>query len=158
MVKLVLPLHNYDEGGRILPPRALWWCLLFIAKSFIIFGFSLTLPEQSEHLLNMFYPKKDELYTGLILGSVAIPCALLVSFRNKIWSAHKELLFAFLKPMLIAGLIGELLFSVKLADQQYWSFSWGIAFSLVLNVLALYWAVSSKHLKLMLKDWKHRTE
>ena len=158
MVKLLLPLKFYDEGGRVLPPRALWWCLLFVAKSFIIFLFSLTLPEQSERLLKMFYPIKEELYTGLMLGCFALPPALLVSFRHKVWEHHKEILFILLKPFILLGLIGEFAFTVTLVDRQFWGFSWGLALSLLVNLVAIYWLFTSKHLKIMLADWRHRVE
>lgn len=156
MVKLVLPLKFYDEGGRVLPPRSLWWCLLFIARSYVIFVFSLTLPNQSEKLLSIFYPVKDQLYTGLVIGTFAIGPILLVSFREKIWKHHAEWSFALLKPLLVLGLVADLGLLVLQAKQNYWHFSWGVGVGFILSLIAMYWLLSSHHLKVMLEDWRLR--
>ena len=124
----------------------------------MVFIFSLTLPDQSEKLLLMFYPIKEQLYSGLLIGALAIPPFLLTSFREKIWRFHGEFLFRLFKPMIFLGLLCDFAFMMLLANQSYWQFSWGIGLGILVNLVALYWLLTSRHLKVMLVDWRHRAE
>lgn len=153
MTKLLLPLHCYDEGGRVKPPLMLWFYIAFIAKSMLILIAALTNRQTTSAMLDIFYPLKNHFYIGLMLGAFGLLIALICGFREKIWRAKQTLIFRFIKPIIITSLAIDLIFQIQLAQHQNWQFSWSIAFNLLLIITLVYWQSKSHHFKVMLDDW-----
>mgnify|MGYP001071431872 CR=1 FL=1 len=153
MVRLKLPLKHYDEGGRVIPPVAMWLCLAFLARAYIVFLGSLTIPRHSELMLKLFYPAKQDMYIGFITGIGALLIAVSCSFRDKIREAGFSAIYVAFKPLLLMTLLADLVSQLITASNQYWAFSWSIAITLCLNLYALYWLISSRYLVIMIQDW-----
>jgi hypothetical protein len=154
MPTIALPLKYYDDAGRVKPPIGLWLYAAFIAKSVLILVGSLTNRDTSESMLEIFYPQRSDFYFGLVLGCFGLAICLLCGFREKIWNAKKIVLFSTIKPLIFCSLLLDLGFQFKLAHANYWAFSWNIGLNILLIGSFTYWAIKSRHLKIMLKDWQ----
>ena len=108
MVRLKMPLKHYDESGRVIPPAVMWLCLAFLARAYIIFVGSLTIPEHSEVLLKLFYPAKQDLYTGFVTGIGALLIAVSCSFRERIRDNGLSVIYVAFKPVLLITLLADL--------------------------------------------------
>ena len=153
-MKLLLPLKYYDEAGRVKPATALYVCIAFLSRSLMILIGSVSVRENSDQLLALFYPEKQYLYISLAITFPAFMAILLLGFREKIWNADKCWMFTCIKPLLIFSVLADLGLHIMLADIVHWQFSWLIAFTLLLDSLVLYFLVKDKHTKMMIVDWK----
>jgi len=157
-MKLLLPLKYYDEAGRVKPATALYVCIAFLSRSLMILVGSVSVRENSDQLLALFYPEKQYLYISLAITFPAFMAILLLGFREKIWNADKCWMFTCIKPLLIFSVLADLGLHIMLADIVHWQFSWLIAFTLLLDSLVLYFLVKDKHTKMMIVDWKKPTQ
>jgi hypothetical protein len=153
-MKLLLPLKYYDEAGRVKPALALYCCIGFLSRSLLILIGSISVRENSEQLLALFYPEKQYLYISLAIAFPAFLALLVLGFREKIWPADKCWMFSCIKPLLIFSVLADLGLHIMLANLGHWQFSWLIAFTLLLDSLIFYFLVMDKHTQMMLMDWK----
>lgn len=153
-MKLLLPLKYYDEAGRVKPAAALYLCIVFLSRSLLILIGSVSVRENGEQLLALFYPEKGYLYISLAIAFPAFLALLLLGFREKIWNADRCWMFSFIKPLLILSVLADLGLHIMLASIAHWQFSWVIALTLLIDLLILYFLLQDKHTRLMLVDWK----
>ncbi len=153
-MKLLLPLKYYDEAGRVKPALAVYVCILFLSRSLLIIVGSISVRENGEQLLGMFYPDKQYLYISLATATPAFAVLLLLGFREKIWNTNKCWIFTCIKPLLIFSVLTDLSLHTMMASLDRWQFSWVIAFTLLIDLLIFYYLIKDKHTKLMLIDWK----
>ncbi|MFB1034159.1 MAG: DUF2919 family protein, partial [Sinobacterium sp.] len=97
-MKLLLPLKYYDEAGRVKPATALYVCIAFLSRSLMILIGSVSVRENSDQLLALFYPEKQYLYISLAITFPAFMAILLLGFREKIWNADRCWMFTCIKP------------------------------------------------------------
>ena len=153
-MKLLLPLKYYDDAGRVKPAIALYVCIAFLSRSLMILIGSVSVRENSDQMLALFYPEKQYLYISLAIAFPAFLALLLLGFREKIWKADRFWIFSCIKPLLIFSVLADLGLHIMLANIGHWQFSWLIAFTLLLDSLTLYFLVKDKHTQMMLMDWK----
>ena len=108
-MKMLLPLEYYDDAGRVKPAVALYFCIVFLSRSLLILIGSVSVRENSEQLLALFYPEKQYLYISLAIAFPAFLALLLLGFREKIWLAEKLWMFSCIKPLLIFSVLGTIL-------------------------------------------------
>ena len=153
-MKLLLPLKYYDDAGRVKPSMALYVCIAFLSRSLLILVGSVSVRENGEQLLAMFYPEKQYLYISLAIALPAFLGLLLLGFREKIWHADRCWMFSCIKPLLIFSVLADVSLHIMLASIGHWQFSWVIAVTLLIDFLIFYFLVKDKHTHLMLMDWK----
>ena len=152
-MRLLLALKHYDELGRVLPAGALYWCLLYLCRSYFVFIASLSFRQDSSALLTIFYPDKVYFYLSLIIALPSLMVLVVVSFRERIWQTRYCWPFKLVKPLMYLTLFGDAMFHVVMAKQQYWQFSWLVALTLLIDGFYLFFVTKDRHLQLMLKDW-----
>ena len=155
---LLLPLHCYDEAGRVKPPRLLWWCCGFLAKSLLIYVVALTVQGESRQFLDLFYANRQQFLLGLALSILPFFVVLLVSFRERWFNGRVSSLAHIIRPMLVLAVLLDITHLVFEAHHTKWQFSWSIALFILINGFWLYWLVTSTHLKLMEQDWNKRSD
>jgi hypothetical protein len=153
-MKLLLPLKYYDDAGRVKPAVAVYLCIAVLSRSLLILIGSVSVRENGEQLLALFYPEKQYLYVSLAIALPAFLALLLLGFREKIWQASKCWMFSFVRPLLILSVLADLVLHVRLASIAHWQFSWIIAITLLVDSLIFYFLTKDKHTQLMLSDWK----
>jgi hypothetical protein len=153
-MKLLLPLKYYDDAGRVKPAVALYFCIVFLSRSLLILVGSVSVRENGEQLLALFYPEKQYLYVSLAIAFPAFLALMLLGFREKIWQANRCWMFSCIKPLLLFSVLADLVLHIMLANIHHWQFSWVIALTLLLDSLIFYFLVKDKHTQLMLMDWK----
>lgn len=153
-MKILLPLKYYDEAGRIKPAVSLYICIGFLCRSLLVLIGSVSVRENGEQLLALFYSNKHYLYISLAIAVPSFLTLLLLGFREKIWKADRCWLFSSIKPLLIFSVLADLGLHVILAVAHHWQFSWVIAVTLMLDVLFFYFLLRDKHTQMMLTDWK----
>lgn len=152
--KLALPLNHYDESGRIKPPMTFWLSCLFLARSYFIFIAALSFRQDTESLLKVFYPNQQELYTGFVIGLGAVLAAVFVAFREKWWNGKFDKVRYLIKPLILLTLILDILYQIEIALDHHWQFLWTVAIFVVVDSILFYWLLKSRHVRLMIKDWK----
>ena len=153
-MKLLLPLKYYDDAGRVKPAAALYFCIVFLSRSLLILIGSVSVRENGDQLLALFYPEKQYLYISLSIAFPAFLALLLLGFREKIWNANRCWMFSCIKPLLIFSVLADLSLHIMSANVEHWQFSWLIAITLLLDSLVFYFLIRDKHTLLMLTDWK----
>lgn len=153
-MKLKLPLHKYDEAGRVKPPWLLFLCLCFLARGIVVFIASLSFRQDGGLLLSIFYPLKYQFYLSLLTAIPAIMTLLFVGFRERIWNAGKGALYLAV-PVLLAYLIAsDLIIQLYILREQHFAFAWPTALTLFSVLLFAWYLISSKHMRIMLSDWQ----
>lgn len=153
-MKLLLPLKYYDDAGRVKPALAVYFCIAFLSRSLLILIGSVSVRENGEQLLALFYPENQYLYISLATASPAFVALLLLGFREKIWHASRCWIFSCIKPLLIVSVLADLGLHIMLASAEHWRFSWVIAITLLVDSLIFYFLIKDKHTQMMLIDWK----
>lgn len=153
-MKMLLPLRYYDDAGRVKPAAALYFCIVFLSRSLLILVGSVSVRENGDQLLALFYPEKQYLYISLTIAFPAFLALLILGFREKIWQADRSWMFSCVKPLLIFSVLADLSLHIISASVDDWQFSWLIALTLLLDSLVFYFLIKDKHTMLMLSDWK----
>ena len=153
-MRLKLPLHKYDEAGRVKPPWLLFLCLCFMARGIVVFIASLSFRQDGGLLLSIFYPVKYQFYLSLLTAIPAIFTLLLLGFREKIWKAELGLIYLGLPVILAYLLISDLLIQLYILRAQHFAFAWPTALTLFSVLLLAWYLATSKHIRIMLADWR----
>jgi|TARA_B110000238_G_C16103855_1_gene429504 hypothetical protein len=156
-MKLLLPLKYYDDAGRVKPPVALYFCIVFLSRSLIILVGSVSVRENGEQLLALFYPEEQYLYVSLAIAFPAFLALMCLGFKEKVWQKNQYWIFSCIKPLLIFSVLADFVLHIMLANIEQWKFSWVIALTLILDSLIFYFLIKDKHTQLMLFDWKKLT-
>ncbi|MFT6330728.1 MAG: hypothetical protein ACJAYN_002674 [Bermanella sp.] len=153
-MKMKLPLYKYDEAGRVKPPWLLFLCLCFLARGIVVFIASLSFRQDGGLLLSIFYPLKYQFYLSLLTALPAILTLLFLGFRERVWKADRGGFYAGL-PVVIAYLvISDLIIQLYILRAQHFAFAWPTALTLFSAFLFAWYLVTSKHLRIMLADWR----
>ena len=155
MTRLLLPLHCYDEAGRVKPPVWLYVLLLLLCTDWIALVFSLASFGQTSQLLAILYPDKTVLGTRLLATVPFVIVLLLLGNRERLWTRHWLQWRKLIKPLLLIGLASSLTAQVNTMAHERWSFHWTPAVFLLLNLITLLCVIRSKHLTTMVADWRH---
>ena len=151
---LILPLKHYDEAGRVKPPAGFWLLLLLLCRAYLVFIAALSYRQDSAYLLALFYPLHSYFYWSVALSVPALVVFVVCGFRDKLWQRGIYWFALLLRPLLVCAIVADVVLHLVLARQQYWQFSWLIALTLLLNFRLLLYLFSSKHVALMLRDWR----
>lgn len=150
---LLLPLHCYDESGRILPPRWLYWFLLLCVADWMVFIFSLALRDQTTTLLSLFYPLREWLGTYLIASIPFLLVLVLLGQRERLWNRGWLTWARLLKPMIVLGLLVSFALQVWHGWQLHWQFEWIMSLRMLIAGVFAVVVLRSRHLRWMIQDW-----
>jgi hypothetical protein len=153
-MKLKLPLHKYDEAGRVKPPWLLFVCLCFMARGIVVFIASLSFRQDGGLLLSIFYPVKYQFYLSLLTAIPAILTLFFLGFRERIWKAGKGVVYIGLPILLSYLLLSDLFIQIYILRAQHFAFAWPTALSLLSVMLFCWYLLRSKHMRIMLADWR----
>jgi hypothetical protein len=153
-MKIKLPLHKYDEAGRVKPPWLLFLCLCFLARGIVVFIASLSFRQDGGLLLSIFYPLKYQFYLSLLTAIPAIMTLLLLGFRERVWKASLGNFYIGLPIVLGYLIISDVVIQLYILRAQYFAFAWPKALTLFSVLLLAWYLVASKHMRIMLADWR----
>jgi hypothetical protein len=152
-MKLPLPLHKYDENGRVKPPLMLMLSLIFLARSMVVFIASLSFREDGGLLLSLFYPDKYQFYLSLSSAVPALFLIFLIGFREKLWQANRAKVFLILPWLIGIVLCIDILLQLYIITKLHFEFSWPSATSLLVTMLIVWYLFLSTSIKALFKDW-----
>lgn len=153
MARLLLDLKYYDEAGRVKPGSAVLCLLVFLCRNLFIFVIALSIGQDGDALLRLFYPKDFYLYLGMLIGVPALASYLIVVFREKLAKYAQLWPFHLIKYLLLSSCLLDLFYQCYLANMHYWQFSWPIAVFIVLDIWVAFFVVRDRHLSLLIADW-----
>jgi hypothetical protein len=153
-MKIKLPLHKYDEAGRVKPPWLLFFCLCFLARGIVVFIASLSFRQDGGLLLSIFYPLKYQFYLSLLTAIPAIMTLLFLGFRERVWKASLGNFYIGLPIVLGYLIISDVVIQLYILRAQYFAFAWPKALTLFCVLLLAWYLVTSKHMRIMLADWR----
>lgn len=150
---LALPLHCYDEAGRIKPPKWLFWILALGLKDWVLLVFALASREHTDTLMRLFYP--DPVLFEINLG-LALPFVVLFftfGFRQKLWDRGWIRWAVLIKPTMVLALLAQVLFNLSAVVQSGGVFNLSSGLLVFLSATCLLVVLRSQHVKFMLNDW-----
>ncbi|MCW8108570.1 DUF2919 domain-containing protein [Alteromonas ponticola] len=153
--RLLLPLHCYDEGGVIKPPKWFYWLLLCVCIDWVVVIFSLALREHTTLLLNLFYPNRQLLVIQLLVTVPFIITLLLLGNRGRLWRKGWGRWSKAIMPLMFTGIALSFVSTIWQLNHRDWEFALLQAYRLVLNLLLGLLLLRSLHIGLMLSDWRH---
>ncbi|WP_026375098.1 DUF2919 domain-containing protein [Aestuariibacter salexigens] len=153
-MKLELPLSSYDEAGRVKPP-AMWYAvLIFLARAYVIAIAVFSSSQPVEQTMDFFYPTHELFYAALAMGLPALVLFGLTSIREKLYGSRLRALFRVLLPGAFACLCVDMWLLISKLSVQHWQFAWSTALTLLVQIALLLYVVKSRHLRLMIADWR----
>ncbi len=154
MNKLPLPLHCYDQAGRVLPPKCFWLSCLFLTKSWLIFLGSVTIRGKEKAILEFWFPIHHDLYISLALGLPALVAIILTSYREKLWSMGQTLWVYWVWGLISIAILAQFFYLLnRLVDAQF-NYHHALAMSMAGVILISVYMLRSQHIRIMLQDWK----
>ena len=154
MPVLPLPIHCYDEAGIIKPPRWLYWFLILNSADWVIFIFAVASRRHTSQLLEMFYPEKALLWSKLIATVPFIIVALLLGNRERLWKKTSLRWWYYMPASMWTGIIALLLVVGGQLEALNWQFQPLLAGQIISLSLLGVLITRSRHLRLMLADWR----
>ncbi|MBU3022988.1 DUF2919 family protein [Aestuariibacter sp. A3R04] len=158
MVKLLLPLHCYDEAGRIKPPRWLLVLLVLLCSDWIILIFSLASMGQTSQLLGILYPDKSQFGLRLVATIPLLLAVLMLSNRERFWKRHWYSWRFLCCGCILTGIALSAIIQIVALEHDDWAFHFTPGCFLLLNLLTIVCIFNSRHLRLMLNDWRRPTD
>lgn len=134
----LLPLHRYDNEGRVKPPVIYYWVIAYLMRGFIIVLGASGMGVDTKAVLGAFYPSHTQLYAHLLIGIPAIYCFFILSYRKQFYDNEKIFWLNTVKPVLMAGLLLDLGFNIFLACSMEWVFSFSLGGTFLLNIAIMY--------------------
>jgi hypothetical protein len=153
MTKLLLDLKYYDEEGRVKPSASLLWIVVFLCRSLLILIMALSVGQDSNVMLRMFYPDEKYLYIGMAIGLPAFISYVLIAFREKLANKAQFWSFYLIKSLLFIACLLDFIYQCYLANLHYWQFSWAIAAILMLDLWIGFFIIKDRHLRVFVADW-----
>ena len=154
MVKLLLPLHCYDESGRIKPPRWLMVLLILLCSDWIVLIFSLASMGHTSQLLGLIYPDKSQFGLRLVASVPLLIGMLLLSNRERLWKRHWYNWRILCCGLVIVGIVCSAMIQLLALAHDDWAFHATPGIFLLLNGLTIVSIVNSRHVRYMLTDWR----
>ncbi|WP_083272925.1 DUF2919 family protein [Alteromonas confluentis] len=153
---MLLPLHCYDEAGRVKPPLWLYWMLILLCSDWLALVFSLLTFGKTSELLSLFYPDRSQLGMRLLATLPFVVTLLLLGNRERLWKRGWTEWRKLIYPLLMMGVVMSILAQVLPMGQDHWAFHWTPAAFLLANLILALTALQSIHLKTLYADWRYR--
>ncbi len=150
---LPLPLHCYDESGRVLPPTFLWWVLMFLMHPILIFVFAALIRDQGSQLLAWWYPNKPDLYHASLTALPALCITLCISRREQLNIVILNTVMRYLKVVLGCSIVVQAMTVLAEIVAQQGRFALSSALVLFGLGVATMFIWRSQHLSLFQQDW-----
>ena len=151
MAKLPLPLHCYNEAGRVLPST--WFNLIFLwgARALIVLAASMMLGPRGESIPKLFFPIHWQHWAHIGLGILYIALWLLVGRREWLWDKLHSL--RWLKPAILTLLFCDLVVQCMAIATTQGAFSLLKGLMLLITCFLAGYVLRSKRTRIMFKDW-----
>lgn len=153
-MNLPLPLHKYDDAGRVKPPWLLYAGLLFMARAVVVFIASVSFRQDSSRLLSLFYPDKYHFYMAMSVAVPALFLVLLIGFREKIWQAEGGGWYRLLPLLLGALIVTDFIVQIYIINAKAFLFEYSTAASLLVMAFFTIYLCKSRHMRYLFKDWR----
>ena len=150
---LPLPLHCYDESGRVKPPKWLYWFILLGCRDVFLVLMSVVFPEQTDVLLGLLYRDGVEMLEKIAFALPFIVALLLLSYHHALLSKQWVAWLRLFKPLLLLGFCLSLVDLVMLSAKSHGHFSAYVGVSILFNVMGVVCLFRSRHIRVMLRDW-----
>jgi len=130
---LFYPIDAYDKHGLLKPSMMLWLALAFSAKAWIVFVMAGASREQGSQILTIFYPLRESLYIGMVIG---LPALLLMWLSGQRYKNHNVMNFLWQhgKKLLLAAYITDCLLQLYHLSLTHGAFSWTRATTMLLTL------------------------
>jgi len=151
---LALPLHCYDEAGRIKPPLWFYWGLVIAVADWLVLVFALTMRAQTERILAIIYPVKAAFGVSLLVTIPFIIVLILLSQRERLWKQSWTRWRLMLIPITLLGLAANVMIFAWQIVEVHGRFELVPALRLLYLIAGAWIVLKSKHLRLMIADWK----
>ncbi|MBE1301616.1 MAG: DUF2919 family protein [Alteromonadaceae bacterium] len=119
----LLPLHRYDDEGRVKPPVIYYWVIAYLMRGVIIVLGASGMGVDTKAVLGAFYSSHTQLYAHLFIGIPAIYSFFILSYRKQFYDNEKIFWLRTVKPTLILGIVLDFTLAIFLAIESLWSFS-----------------------------------
>ena len=152
MNKLHLPLHCYDEAGRILPST--WFNLIFFwgARGLIVLVAALIMGDRGTEIPSIIFPNHIYLKFHLILGAGFLGLWLVSGRREWFWKHNYPM--TWLRPALVLHLLIDVAMQTVEIVQTAKQFSPLKGSMLLISLFALVYILRSKRTHFMFLDWR----
>lgn len=140
----IYPEHYYDKDGYLKPPKILYFSIVYLLRGYIIIALSSSYGSNTETLLNIFYPQLSLLYIHLIIGIPALVSFVLLTARFTLREKQRFWPLKTIKPLILLGLIMDVILHIHIAQLQYWQFDWVLGGQLFIAWLLLYFVTKAK--------------
>lgn len=152
MNKLPLPLHCYNEAGRVVPST--WFTLMFFwgARVLLLLIGSLVLGDSGNLMPKQLLTFSWQLPAHSVLGLIFLGLWLLQGQREVIWK--KGYTLKWLKPMTILMLLADIGLQIAAIILTHGAFDLLRGLIVVISLFFLGYTLRSKRTNIMFDDWK----
>ncbi len=152
-MQLEFPLGHYDESGRLKPPLFLYVLLFFLCRGLLVFVVALSMRDDSERMMTLFYPEKYDFYLSLLPAIPAFLILAMFSRRQAIWKKGKQMIFVGISYLLGTALLLDIALQLYVLNKLEYTFAISRASTLTFALIGTMYLLKSKHVKHLKKDW-----
>ena len=150
---LKYPLSRYDEAGRMKPPALFYVFVLFVCRGLFILVVALSMGDDSERLLRIFYPQPYQFYLALLPIIPALFALIVVSKRTLLWKNQNYRWFNLVPKFAILALIIDVVVQFYILKQVNFQYSATLGLSIIISLAGLSYFLRSTYLKYLVSDW-----
>lgn len=147
-----LPLHCYDEAGRVKPAFFLYLTCLWLCKGLLILVVSASMRDKATVLLTFFYPNNQDWYLSVAPALFGLVGLLTLSLRDLLRQRQVIIYQRYLREILSVGLLVSLAIYVLgvINLSGHFELASGVLILMTLVFLTYLWR--SQHTRLFCKD------
>lgn len=156
-MQLKYSLSRYDEAGRLKPPVSLYLALMFACRTLLIIIVGVTLKENTDAFLRMFYPIPGFLFLSFIPTIFAVTTLFLIGKRYVLWAhVYKYKWVCHIKLLALLALCMDAVVSFSVIYYSNFTYSWITSSSILITLTGIIYIVRSSYLQAMQNDWRLR--
>jgi len=139
------PFH-FDKDGELKPPSSYFLATFYILKAYIIAVLANAYGSDTNAILSTFYPQQNQLSIALLIGIPGLVSFAILNWRIELRAKEKQSLLNLVRPLLVMGLLLELLFLAFSIYSAHGQFQWAPGTSLVVTLLLLYFVLTNNRM------------
>ncbi len=153
-MNLKYPLSHYDEAGRLKPSFLSYGFLLFACRGLIVLIVAISLRQDGDRLLRVFYPETYHFYLSLLPIVPALLSLALLSKRASIIKSGRTKWFDLIIPVSCSAFIIDIIVQSYILNQINFVFSPTHGVSILIASTGLLFWLRGNRVRDMLVDWK----
>jgi predicted ferric reductase len=143
----------WDKNGLYRAPVGFILVLVLLLRPYILWLLTVATRREDLNFIAIFYPLKQQFFVALSIAVISLVISLCYILRRPNASQWPKYIWRYARWLLLINVMLDLAWSVIQIQNQYFSFSTGLATQLMLLCWAALYLIKSRYLSVYFAEW-----